>query len=633
MVIYNALPRKEYERIFMCKTAKEIWDTLLITHQGNSQVKDNKIDILVQQYDQFTIPEEESIDNGFARFNTIITSLKAFDEGFSIKNYVRKFLRALHPKWRAKVTAIKESKDLTSLSLDELIGNLKVYEVTIKKDSKMVKGKREQTRSLALKTKKESGDEDSSTSDRDDEEYAMFVRDFKEFFKRRGRFDLSSLAFSQVTKGPYHTGLPTPDEICRFIQLERIESNRTIKSKNVILTPNQILTKELRRDMKRWEELIRENVFSLGGHRNHLSACLAHMIDQEEVFVVRFFWKKHEGSILFRLPSSRQQKFLVLRFFDVKEQQVGMDNNGFLEFFDCLFSRQEVEDLRDLDGSIVQKHGGSKRVEFKQLGHGVKTRVHGVHDEKRVWFEVELQGAQGDREAEVFQVSNDDTAVAQRRLEDKQPEEKTNTDCLSGVTKHLSVAEIRQHNRSTYLVNRSPSSAIRFKNLIDMLGFFGWLASIKQGMLEPVQVRCIFLRCREGMLKAPETGEENRNPNRMGQVQGRVGEFGCGFRKSSDDSHDYYWKYATGMFIHLFLYIDGMVFSGGCKAEIWVTNGLLVKAKGNILGLEIIRDQSDNTLMVSQSRIHNEKLVQSLLKGHSTLSLEDSLSGDCDVEK
>ncbi|GJU96838.1 hypothetical protein Tco_1321594 [Tanacetum coccineum] len=40
------------------------------------------------------------------------------------------------------------------------------------------------------------------------------------------------------------------------------------------------------------------------------------------------------------------------------------------------------------------------------------------------------KGAQGDRKAEVFQVSNDDTAVAQRRLEDKQPEEKTNTDCL-----------------------------------------------------------------------------------------------------------------------------------------------------------------------------------------------------------
>nr|GEU76302.1 UBN2 domain-containing protein [Tanacetum cinerariifolium] len=121
-------------------------------------------------------------------FNTIITSLKAVDEGFSSKNYVRKILRALHPKWRAKVTAIEESKDLTSLSLDELIGNLKVYEVIIKKDSEMVKGKREQNRSLALKAKKESSDEDSSTSDSEDEEYAMAMRDFKKFFKRRERF-------------------------------------------------------------------------------------------------------------------------------------------------------------------------------------------------------------------------------------------------------------------------------------------------------------------------------------------------------------------------------------------------------------------------------------------------------------
>ncbi|GJW46351.1 retrovirus-related pol polyprotein from transposon TNT 1-94 [Tanacetum coccineum] len=77
------------------------------------------------------------------------------------KNYVRKFLRALHPKWRAKVTAIEESKDLTSLSLDELIGNLKVHEKIIKKDSENI-----------CRTKI----------------YAMALRDFKKFLKRRGRF-------------------------------------------------------------------------------------------------------------------------------------------------------------------------------------------------------------------------------------------------------------------------------------------------------------------------------------------------------------------------------------------------------------------------------------------------------------
>ncbi|GJS93200.1 retrovirus-related pol polyprotein from transposon TNT 1-94 [Tanacetum coccineum] len=148
MVIYNALPRKEYERIFMCNTAKEIWKTLLITHQ------------------------DESIDSAFARFNTIITSLKALEEGYSSKNYVRKFLGDLHPKWRAKVTAIEELKDVTSLSLDELIENIKVPEMIIKKDSEIVKIKVER-KSLALKAKKESTDEECSTFGSEDEEYAM----------------------------------------------------------------------------------------------------------------------------------------------------------------------------------------------------------------------------------------------------------------------------------------------------------------------------------------------------------------------------------------------------------------------------------------------------------------------------
>ncbi|GKF95194.1 zf-CCHC domain-containing protein, partial [Tanacetum coccineum] len=125
--------------------------------------------------------------SAFARFNTIITSLKALDEGYSSKNYVRKFLRALHTKWRAKVMAIEESKDLTSLSLDELIRNLKVHEMIIKKDSKIVKAKVER-KYIALKAKKESSDEECSNTGSEDEEYAMAVRDFKKFFKRRGRF-------------------------------------------------------------------------------------------------------------------------------------------------------------------------------------------------------------------------------------------------------------------------------------------------------------------------------------------------------------------------------------------------------------------------------------------------------------
>ncbi|GJV41405.1 hypothetical protein Tco_1419845 [Tanacetum coccineum] len=153
MVLYNALPKKEYERIFMCKTAKEIWQSLLITHQGNSQVKDNKINLLVQQYEQFTILEEESIDSGFTRFNTIINSLKALDEGFSSKNYVRKFLRALHPKWRANVTAIEESKDFDDKEYDMTVRNFKKF---FRRKDRFVRQPREEKKSFQQRDDKKS---------------------------------------------------------------------------------------------------------------------------------------------------------------------------------------------------------------------------------------------------------------------------------------------------------------------------------------------------------------------------------------------------------------------------------------------------------------------------------------------
>nr|GEU86164.1 UBN2 domain-containing protein [Tanacetum cinerariifolium] len=119
-----------------------------------------------------------------------------------------KFLRALHFKWRAKVTTIEESKDLTSLSPDELIGNLKVHEMIIKKDSKIVKAKVER-KYITLKAKKESSDEECLTSGSEDEEYAMAVRDFKKFFKRR-------------------------DVATRIILLENVQNHRKTRTKELL---------------------------------------------------------------------------------------------------------------------------------------------------------------------------------------------------------------------------------------------------------------------------------------------------------------------------------------------------------------------------------------------------------------
>ncbi|GKA61530.1 zf-CCHC domain-containing protein [Tanacetum coccineum] len=138
------------------------------------QICDNKCRVTFSEHDS-----EITKDGKF---------LKLLDEVYSSKNYVRKFLRALHPKWRAKVTAIEESKDLSSLALDELIGNLKVHELVMEKDSEIYRGEKERIKSIALKAKKESSDDETLTSGNDDEEYAMAVRNFKKFFRIKDKF-------------------------------------------------------------------------------------------------------------------------------------------------------------------------------------------------------------------------------------------------------------------------------------------------------------------------------------------------------------------------------------------------------------------------------------------------------------
>ncbi|GKB46364.1 hypothetical protein Tco_0897117 [Tanacetum coccineum] len=77
---------------------------------------------------------------------------------------------------------------LSSLALDELIGNLKVHKVVMEKDSEIYKGKKERIKSITLKAKKESSDDETSRSRSDDEEYAMALRNFKKFFRRKGKF-------------------------------------------------------------------------------------------------------------------------------------------------------------------------------------------------------------------------------------------------------------------------------------------------------------------------------------------------------------------------------------------------------------------------------------------------------------
>ncbi|XP_059627033.1 uncharacterized protein LOC132269805 [Cornus florida] len=126
-----AISLSEYNRVSTCTTAKEIWDKLQITYEGISQVKESKIDILMHQYELFRMNENESISTMFVRFTDIINGLKHLGGTITNSDLVRKILRSLPEKWDTKATAIKEAYNLNTLELDELLGSLLTWEITL----------------------------------------------------------------------------------------------------------------------------------------------------------------------------------------------------------------------------------------------------------------------------------------------------------------------------------------------------------------------------------------------------------------------------------------------------------------------------------------------------------------------
>ncbi|GJR28859.1 hypothetical protein Tco_1105091 [Tanacetum coccineum] len=144
----------------MCKTTKEVWHTLIITHQGSSQVKNSKIDLLTQEY-EFSISNEETIDNGFTRFKAI----------------------------RAKVTVIEEAKDLATLPLNELVENLKVYEMILENDGLVSKTTtKDKVKSIALKANITRGQTSNKSTCQDesneDEEINLMAKNFKKLSRK-----------------------------------------------------------------------------------------------------------------------------------------------------------------------------------------------------------------------------------------------------------------------------------------------------------------------------------------------------------------------------------------------------------------------------------------------------------------
>ncbi|GAV69676.1 LOW QUALITY PROTEIN: zf-CCHC domain-containing protein/UBN2 domain-containing protein, partial [Cephalotus follicularis] len=79
-------------------------------------------------------------------------SLKNLGKSYSNQELVRKILRCLPKNWTPKVTAIEEAKNLSTLSLEQLLGSLMTHETTMKNHENVEVKKK---KSIAFKASKE----------------------------------------------------------------------------------------------------------------------------------------------------------------------------------------------------------------------------------------------------------------------------------------------------------------------------------------------------------------------------------------------------------------------------------------------------------------------------------------------
>ncbi|XP_068474625.1 uncharacterized protein [Phaseolus vulgaris] len=103
-----------------------MWDTLEVTHEGTNDVKRARKHALIQEYEMFRMLKGDSIAEVQKGFTHIINHLMSLGKTFDKEKLNIKILKCLDRSWQPKVTAISESKDLTSLTTNSLFGHIKV---------------------------------------------------------------------------------------------------------------------------------------------------------------------------------------------------------------------------------------------------------------------------------------------------------------------------------------------------------------------------------------------------------------------------------------------------------------------------------------------------------------------------
>ena len=176
---------------------KEAWTILETTYEGTKAVKTVKLQRLTSSFEEIRMEEDETLDEFYAKLKDIVNSAFNLGESIAESKIVRKILRSLPERFHAKITAIKEVKDIDQIPLTELVGNLQTYEIGLgsmgkggKSKNFALKGIEEEIEDSEDEYEIEDEDEDEDDDDDEDEDLTFITNEI-----------IKLLQFSKKDKG------------------------------------------------------------------------------------------------------------------------------------------------------------------------------------------------------------------------------------------------------------------------------------------------------------------------------------------------------------------------------------------------------------------------------------------------